>query len=436
MDLPASIIGLGSLLTGTLGAILAAAEAAFALQSRARAQRWEEENVPGARTLRYLLVSEAPPLAALRTLLLLTSLALGTLFAYTLWGARGMFGGMVALAVVLPTLEVATRAVALHNPDRAALALARPASLLLALAHFPIALLLLLAAPLRAAFLSVMRRAAVTVLPSPEQPEQSEEEREEREEMQEDFRDEMEELGPEQVQMIRGVLDMGDLTVRSVMVPRIDMVALEVGTPLSEAADLVIERGFSRIPVYEGSLDRITGILYAKELLRALHRNDVESLRALLRPASFVPDSKPIAELLRDFRQSRVHLAIVVDEYGGTAGLVTIEDVLEEIVGEIHDEFETGREEPETERQADGSYVVDARVTLNDLAGLMDTELEEEEVLTVGGLLAGRLGRIPVVGDVVDVDSFRLTVLSMRGRRPHRVKVASQSVQEAPEPQT
>jgi CBS domain containing-hemolysin-like protein len=115
---------------------------------------------------------------------------------------------------------------------------------------------------------------------------------------------------------------------------------------------------------------------------------------------------------------------------------VTIEDVLEEIVGEIHDEFETGREEPETERQADGSYVVDARVTLTDLAGLMDTELEEEEVLTVGGLLAGQLGRIPVVGDVVDVDSLRLTVLSMRGRRPHRVKVASQPVQEASESQT
>jgi CBS domain containing-hemolysin-like protein len=223
--------------------------------------------------------------------------------------------------------------------------------------------------------------------------------------------------------MIRGVLDIGDLTVREVMVPRMDVVALDADAPLSEAADLVADRGFSRIPVYEGDLDRVVGILYAKELLRAFQTSNVSTIRSLLRPVSFVPDSKPVAELLRDFRQSRVHLAIVVDEYGGTAGLVTIEDVLEEIVGEIHDEFEAGRPEPQSERQPDGTYVVDGRTTLNDLSDLVDTDLEEEEVLTVGGLLADRLGRIPEVGDEVEVDSLRLTVLSVSGHRPERVRV-------------
>ena len=223
-------------------------------------------------------------------------------------------------------------------------------------------------------------------------------------------------------EMIYSIFEFGDTLAREVMVPRIDITAIEVGTSITEALGVIMEAGHSRIPVYIETIDNIVGILYAKDLLPLLLHGETDTrLEKVLRRPYFIPETKKVDDLLPDLQQRKVHMAIVVDEYGGTAGLVTIEDLLEEIVGEIQDEYDS--EEPIYEIISDDEYVLSARIDLDDLAKLLSTEFPDEESDTLGGLIYDHLGRVPAPGDVVDYDGLQITVLSVEGRRINKVRV-------------
>ena len=222
--------------------------------------------------------------------------------------------------------------------------------------------------------------------------------------------------------MIYSIFELGDTLARQVMVPRIDVVALEVTTPMLEALETIMTAGHSRIPVYAETIDNVVGVLYAKDLLPYLRdgRTDVP-LKNLVREAYFVPETKQAGDLLPDLQQRRVHMAIVVDEYGGTAGLVSIEDLLEEIVGEIQDEYDS--EEPISVRISDDEYVFDARVSLDEVNELMDASLPTEDSDTLGGFIYSELGKVPTVNDQVCHDDLSFTVESVAGRRIRKVRV-------------
>jgi len=233
-------------------------------------------------------------------------------------------------------------------------------------------------------------------------------------------------LEAEEEQMINAVIELGSRRIHEVMVPRIDIAGLPITATFDELVDTIVAEGHSRIPVYEESVDEVIGILYAKDLLRILQLPPAErpSVRSLLRTPVFVPESMSIDDLLHEFQRRKVHLAIVLDEYGGTAGLATIEDLLEEIVGEIQDEYDT--EEPMVVRLSEDEARIDGRADVGDLADTFDMELEledEDEYDTVGGLIFHRIGGVPRPGDEVRVDGLTLTVESLDGRRVDKVRV-------------
>jgi putative hemolysin len=243
-------------------------------------------------------------------------------------------------------------------------------------------------------------------------------------------------LEAEEEQMIQAVIELGDQRIHEVMVPRIAMITLAASATMDEVIDKVIDEGHSRIPVYEETIDEIIGILYAKDLLPILKRPaaDRPGLRSLLRPPVFVPESMSVDDLLHEFQRRKVHLAIVLDEYGGTAGLVTIEDLLEEIVGEIQDEYDV--EEPLIVRLSEDEARIDGRADVDDLSELFDIELgleDADEYDTVGGLIYHRIGGVPKPGDQVLVDGLTLTVETTDGRRVGKVLVVRD--REAHEPE-
>jgi CBS domain containing-hemolysin-like protein len=226
----------------------------------------------------------------------------------------------------------------------------------------------------------------------------------------------------EEKEMISGILEMGKTLVREVMVPRTDIVPLAVETDLLQALDVIVRAGYSRIPVYRETIDHIMGLLYAKDLLPVL-RDGKQGLplESLLRPAYFVPETKFVDDLLREMQQQRIHQAIVVDEYGGTAGLVTIEDLLEEIVGEIQDEYDS--EEPLVQDLGRGEYVFDARLAVDEANKLAHLGIPEGDFDTLGGFIYEQLGAIPKVGDQVDLGDATITVTSIQGIRPGKLHI-------------
>ncbi len=219
--------------------------------------------------------------------------------------------------------------------------------------------------------------------------------------------------------MVRSVFELGDTIVREVMVPRTDMVFIESDKTVGQALSLALRSGFSRIPVQGDNSDDVVGIAYLKDIVAWSHEHpgaeDTEKVATVMRPASFVPDSKPVDDLLRQMQAQRTHVAIVIDEYGGTAGLVTIEDILEEIVGEITDEYD--RERPPVEWLDGGSARVTARLPVAELEELFGVTVGAEDVETVAGLLAHQLGRVPIAGSTATVDGLRLTAENLAGRR-------------------
>lgn len=236
-------------------------------------------------------------------------------------------------------------------------------------------------------------------------------------------------------QMIHSVFELGDTFAREVMVPRTEMIYIERDKTLRQALSLGLRSGFSRIPVIGENSDDVIGIVFLKDVVRRVFdRRDAEkteTVESLMRPAFMVPDSKQVDELLKDMQAARTHMAIVVDEYGGTAGIVTIEDVLEEIVGEIDDEYDTAA--PEVAKLDDGAVRVSSRMHVDDFADLIEVDIESEDegVDTVLGLMGKRLGRVPIPGATIDVDGWRLTAEQGMGRRNRIGSVLAVRVEES-----
>jgi CBS domain containing-hemolysin-like protein len=228
-------------------------------------------------------------------------------------------------------------------------------------------------------------------------------------------------LEEDEREMIQGVVELGETAVKEIMVPRINMVGVPQGTALPEVIDIIRKSGHSRLPLYVDSLDDIRGILYAKDLLsRTLESQDLD-LASVARKAYFIPENLKIDDLLRELRKRRLHIAIVVDEYGGTSGLVTMEDIIEEIVGEIEDEYDT--EPPPIIELSSGTYMVDGPVSIKDLNEQLDLKIPEEEFETVGGLIYDLVGSLPEKGQVVEYEGIKFVIHRVEGQRILKVKL-------------
>jgi putative hemolysin len=229
-------------------------------------------------------------------------------------------------------------------------------------------------------------------------------------------------LEQEEQKMIVSIFRLGDTLVREIMVPRIDILALDVNTPIDQAMEMLKKSGHSRLPVFKDSVDNILGLLYAKDLLGIWREGKPEvSLSDHLRPAYYVPEAKKADELLAELQAKRIHMAIVVDEYGGVAGLVTLEDIVEEIVGEIRDEYDQA-EELLFQAVNEDEYLFQGRIDLDDFNDIMGTQLPNSEADTLSGLIYSRIGRVPTAGDHVQIEGLQLTVEQVSGQRIRKVR--------------
>ena len=234
-------------------------------------------------------------------------------------------------------------------------------------------------------------------------------------------------------EMLRSIIRLDVTTVREVMVPRLDMAAVESDSSLNVVAETMVSAGHSRLPVFEETIDNILGIIHARDVLASLARaNTGDTLRTLVREAFIIPETKRVDDLLEELQERRTQIAIVVDEYGGTEGLVTMEDLLEEIVGEIEDEFSRSRD-AQVVKQPDGKVLVDAALTTEHVEEIFGATIDTTEVDTVGGYVYHSLGRIPQTGDVVKTDRLHIEVVSMLGRRLRKLRI-HRIDQGAPEP--
>ncbi|HEY8491558.1 MAG TPA: hemolysin family protein [Dehalococcoidia bacterium] len=409
--------------TGVLLLVVAAAEASIISISRARVRALAGRQVPGAERLqRYVRERQvlASSLAIARTLITSTA---SVLVAYLILDAYGFSWGALVFAVVLVIIglslfQAVPRFVISQHPERW--------GLLLAPLMGPVRLVF---GPVAWAF-ELPGRLLVRLRPGGAEEAEREAEEEELVRLVE-MEEENGGIEEEERQMIRGVISLVDTTAREIMVPRIDIVALEAKEPFEHAVRVIVERGLSRIPLYQDSIDNIIGIVYAKDVLAYLaNGRRPEPLTDIARPPYFIPESKKVDELLTELRQNRIHIAIVVDEYGGTAGLVTIEDLIEEIVGEIEDEYDV--EEVAIEQLTETEAILDARVSIDALNERFHLNIESEDFDTVGGLIYHSLGKMPVVGDEIQVDGLRLRVLSVVGRRIKKVRVTKEAAPAEP----
>ncbi|HAX81680.1 MAG TPA: HlyC/CorC family transporter [Actinobacteria bacterium] len=380
-------LGMSAVL-GTLGAILRFGGASLVRTHRADALRDAAAGTSGAARVADLLedpLSIQPAVGIIHSSLLVAA-AIPAAWALSAMAAGWvLLGSLVAVGAVLVLGgEVVPRALGRAMPGRPAYRLSRPLSW---------------------AVRTGIR--AADALTDDEQGETTDEEDEQEHE--------------EQIELISSVLEFTDAIVREVMVPRIDMVTVSSAADSGTALAVVVASGRSRIPVTGDNLDDVLGVLYARDLLRFQDSGAGPApVRSLMRPAHFVPQTKRVSELLRELQREKVHLAIVVDEFGGTAGLVTIEDLIEEIVGEISDEYDT--EELMIEESDDG-YLIDARLSVEDLSALVGMRLPDDDWDTVGGLILGLAGRVPEEGETFEVEGLRLTAERVQGRRVSRVRV-------------
>lgn len=237
-------------------------------------------------------------------------------------------------------------------------------------------------------------------------------------------------IDKEACQIIKGALEVSEIKVRDVMIPRSQMTVVEWGASLEDFLPIIIESGHSRFPVIGEDRDKIHGILHAKDLLPYLasDRSDTFSMRELLRPALFVPESKYLNNLLREFRSSQNHMAIVADEYGGISGVITIEDVLEEIVGEIEDEFDQNNQEHMiTPIEDSGAYLIEALTPITDFNNFFNLSLSDDEAVTVGGIVLNHFGRLPKKGEHFEIESYLLTVVKSDVRRVYQLRIEPSS---------
>jgi CBS domain containing-hemolysin-like protein len=408
-----------------LGGFSAGAEAALSRVSRGAAEEMARENKPGATRLQQVLADPARYLNLLTLLRVsceLVATVLVTVAALEIFDRvwEAMLATSITMIVVsYIAIGVSPRTLGRQHPARVALVAAR---FVHPLARFlgPLPQLLIL-----------VGNALTPGKGFRDGPFASEAELRELV----DLAEENQLIEDREREMIHSVFELGDTIVREVMVPRTDVVFIEHDKTLRQALSLALRSGFSRIPVIGEGTDDVVGVAYLKDIVRRtyVHRDgeSVETVDSVMRPAVFVPESKPVDELLREMQAQQTHIAIVVDEYGGTAGLVTIEDVLEEIVGEITDEYDVERSL--VAELPDGSLRVSTRLHVDELAELLDVELQDDDVDTVGGLLAKYLGRVPIPGAQVWVQGLELTAESAQGRRNRIGTVLVRRVEQAPE---
>jgi CBS domain containing-hemolysin-like protein len=413
-----ALVAAGVLLVVT--AYLAALETVLNRLNVVRALRLVEEERRGAEPLLWVTEHRVSGLNVLLVTTVVARVSLAAISAVLGWRYLGEATGVVVAVVAVSFLslllgEVTPRTVVLRHLETSALRLARSGRLLIRVVD-----------PLARAVVS-LGRALVPRQHEVSGPYASDDELRQLDADEEETDDELE---PEERAMIRSIFELAETIVREIMVPRPDMVTVPEDAPIADVVQIAIDQGYSRIPVRDpDDEDTIVGVVYAKDLLRRLaterHRTRWGDL---VRRPTFVPETKRCDDLLRDLQESAVHLAIVVDEYGEIVGLVTIEDILEEIVGEIVDEHD--REEPLVELLDDGAMRVDARLGVDDLNEMLGSELPEEGWDTVGGLVFGTLGRVPVVGESIELDGLTITVEHVQGRRVGKVHIAPRSAPE------
>ncbi|HET6950265.1 MAG TPA: hemolysin family protein [Acidimicrobiales bacterium] len=405
------LVAIGALLL--LSALLASAETALVRVPRSRAETLADEGRRGAKALVELLGRPEQHVTTVLFLLLTCQLVQATLVGIVADRLFGVVGMVVATAldvvVVFVLAETAPKTWAVLNPERAALAAARPVR---ALALFP---------PLRGATRGLIGLTNL-VLPGPglkQGPYVSSEEE----------LLAVAELGVEEGvieegerALIESIIEFGDTIVREVMVPRPDMVTVSSGFRVADVMEVVLLNGYSRLPVCGVDIDDVVGLAYAKDLMAAERdgKEDV-AVAEFVRTARFVPETKRVPELLREMQRDKFHMAIVVDEYGGTAGLVTLEDIIEELVGEIVDEFDV--DDPIVEPLPGGGIRVDGRVALDEVNDLLRARLPEGDWDTIGGLVYDQVGHVPVEGESVELAGWRLTAQRIQGRRIGRVSI-------------
>lgn len=391
-------------------ALLAAAETAITRVSTARAEALAEEGRRGARVLRNLVDQRERVLNPLLLVVLGCQLGAATIVAVAVdrrWGTGVLVAVFVGeLLLVFAAAEALPKSWSLAHPDRSATAMA------------PLARVLSSIAPLRWLANGVVNTFGFT--PAEEDPDGDVAEEELLALAEEAAANDA--IDEDERQLIEHIIEFGDTVADQVMVPRPDMVTVDHGSALGEVIELVIQHGYSRFPVCDGGIDDIVGIVHSKDLMRARRDgNDHMDAAEVMRDAHFVPESKRIAELLREMQADKFHIAIVVDEHGGTAGLVTLEDLIEEVVGEIVDEFDV--EQPMIEQVGSEQLRVNGRVALDDLSEFLGVELPEGEWSTVGGLIFSTLGHVPAVGESLDVGEHSFLVERVQGRRIARVLV-------------
>lgn len=408
---------------GLIASMLAGAEAALSRVSRVRVDEFVREGRRGADHLARVL-AEPPRYLNLVLLLrivcelaatVLVTVVLINVFAADWQGIAVAVGLMVVVSYV--AVGVSPRALGRQHAERVALAAARPIATLTRFLD-PLAQLLVLLGNALTPGVGFREQAFTTEAELRDLVELAEERRV---------------IQADERQMIHSVFDLSSTLAREVMVPRTDMLFIDRGKTFRQALSLALRSGFSRIPVTGENEDDVVGIAYLKDVVRRVYDyregESVEKAESVMRPATFVPDSKPVDGLLREMQAQQIHLAIVVDEYGGTAGLVTIEDIIEEIVGDIADEYD--QETPSVEPLSDGSARVTARLSVQDLADTFGVTIDVEDVDTVGGLLAHALGRVPIAGSQATVAGLSLTAESLAGRRNRIGSVLVQHIEEA-----
>ena len=243
-------------------------------------------------------------------------------------------------------------------------------------------------------------------------------------------------LEKDERRMIYSIFQFGETLCREIMVPRIDVLALDVNTPIQEAINQLVQSGHSRVPVYEDSIDNVIGLLYAKDMLKmTLDQEQAQDLRILMRPAYFVPESKKVDELLAEMQAQGVHLVVVVDEYGGMAGVVTLEDIVEEIVGEIRDEYDQG-EELAIQEISENEYLFKGQVSLDDVNEVLDTNLTAELSDSLGGFIFSQLGRVPLQGDCVEVENWDFIIEEIHGQRIGKIRARRKAFLQSQEKET
>jgi CBS domain containing-hemolysin-like protein len=400
-----------------LGGLLAGAEASLSAMSRARADELVKEGRRGAERLstiaqdaaRYLNTTLLVRMLCETTATVLVTLVVVDLIDTT-W-VQVLTAAGVMLVVSYTFIGVGPRTIGRQHAERVAMLMARPVALLTAILG-PIPQVLIM-----------IGNALTPGRGFREGPFATEAELRELVDLAEQSRL----IESDESKMIHSVFELGDTLVREVMVPRTDMVFIERHKRLRQMMSLALRSGFSRIPVVGEDLDDIIGIAYLKDVTkRVFDRREAESserIESVMRPVLFVPDSKPAGDLMREMQARRMHVAVVVDEYGGTAGLITIEDILEEIVGEITDEYDV---EPEmVERLSGGAIRISSRMPLDEVGELFGVELEDEDVETIGGLMAKHLGKVPIPGAEVTCHGLHLQAESLAGRRNKVVTVVA-----------